>query len=372
MIDAAGNEARELNSAEIRWREQLQNGEYQRRFDALIERRKLPLYQKIELSLERIKEWCEAWDNHVAVSFSGGKDSAVLLWLVRQVYPDCLGIFANTGLEYPEVVRLVKATPNVHIVRPKTPFHQVIKEHGYPMVSKKVARGVKILKYPTEKNQNIIRLYKEGINRFGEPVNGFQVPQRWRFLVDAPFDVSDKCCEIMKKEPMHRVSKELGGVTQFIGTMASDSKTREKTYLQHGCNAFEMKTPRSTPIGFWTEQDVLECIHTHKIPYASVYGEISKDRFAGEWMTSGVRRTGCVFCGFGLHLDEGERNRFQRMHSTHPKLWCYCMTRLGLAEILEYMRRYCPDRSVAEKFKAIPDPPMPRQLNMFERRQQAV
>ena len=365
IIDAAGNVAKELNTYERKWRDQIRGGYTQQRFDTLITRRNLPLTKKIDLSLERIHEWCEAWDNQVAVSFSGGKDSAVLLWLVRQVYPACKGIFVNTGLEYPEVVKLVKKTPNVYTVRPLIPFHKVVNQYGYPMVSKKVARGVKILKHPTGNNQNIVRLYDKGINRFGEPVNGFKVPRRWRFLVSAPFEVSDKCCELMKKEPMHRASKNLNLGAQFIGTMASDSKAREKIYLQHGCNAFELKNPRSTPMGFWTEQDVLECIHTHKIHYASVYGKIYKDSVTGEWFTSGVRRTGCVFCGFGLHLDEGEINRFQRMYSTHQKLWRYCMTRLGLSDILNYMKQFCPDSNIAKKFNAFPDPPKMTQLKMF-------
>lgn len=366
MIDAAGNEAKTLNSAEIRYRDDLQSWKILRRYQDLQAFRSLPLHEKIELSLDRINEWGEHWGwDRVAVSYSGGKESSVLLWLVRQIKPDAVGIFSNTGLEYPEVVRIVKATPNVHIVRPRMPFHEVIKNYGYPMISKKVARGIKILKYPTGKNQNIIRLYDHGINRFGEKVNGFQVSKRWKFLIKAPFDISDKCCEIMKKEPMHRASKELGGLVQYIGTMASDSKGREKTYLRYGCNAFDMKTPRSTPMGFWTEQDVLECIQTHQIPFASVYGKIYRDRFTGEYNTSGVHRTGCVFCGFGLHLDEGEMNRFQRMHGTHPKLWDYCMNKLGLGDILSYIKRNCPDRNVAQKFQAVPGPKIPKQLNLF-------
>ncbi len=366
ILDAAGHEPAPLTSYERRLRSDLQEGGkfYQRQKD-LIAFRKFSLSEKIELSLDRINEWGEHWGwDKVAVSYSGGKDSSVLLWLVRQIKPNCPGIFANTGLEYPEVVRLVKSTSDIHIVRPKIPFHHVIRDHGWPMVSKKVARGIKIMRHPTGKNQNIVRLYNEGINRFGEKVSGFQVPKRWRFLIDAPFEVSDKCCEIMKKEPMHRASKELGGITQFIGTMASDSKAREKTYLQHGCNAFEMKTPRSTPMGFWTEQDVFECIHTHKIPYASIYGNIHRERFTGEWKASGVHRTGCVYCGFGLHMDEGEINRLQRLHGSHPKLWSYCMDRLGLRGVLDYMRQHCPDRHVAECFTGEPIQ-KPRQLNMF-------
>lgn len=325
-------------------------GRVQANFDMLVERQKLPLAQKINLSLERIQEWYEAFDGHVAVSFSGGKDSSVLLWLIRTIYPDVPAVFANTGLEYPEIVAHVKRTPNVEIIRPKMPFHQVIQRYGWPMVSKKVARGISILRNPTGANQNVYGLYDRGVNRFGEKVHGFKVPQRWRFLVQAPFSCSDACCDVMKKQPMKAYSKRTGRV-QYLGTLASESKARQKNYLQYGCNAYDLSTPRSTPMAFWTENDVLECIATEHIPYAPIYGEIQQT-YSGQWTCTGVHRTGCVFCGFGLHLDEGE-TRFQRLHGSHPRLWNYCMHRLGLREVLDYMRARVPE-CITDRFRPEP------------------
>ncbi len=288
-----------------------------------------------------ISEGYRAFDGHVTVSFSGGIDSTVLLWAVRRIYPDVPAVFVNTGLEYPEVVKLVKQIPNTIIIRPGMPFQKVIHEYGWPVVSKKVARGVSILRHPTERNRNIYGLYDRGVNRFGEKVNGFRVADRWRFLLDAPFQVSDHCCRIMKKDPMHRYGRETKRV-QYVGLMAEDSKNREKVYLQYGCNAFDLKNPRSTPMRFWTKQDVLECVATHKIPYASVYGGILQQP-DGRWMCDGVQRTGCVFCVFGVHMERGPGNRFQMLAKTHPKLWNYCMGKLGLGDVLAYMKRHVPE-----------------------------
>lgn len=50
----------------------------------------------------------------------------------------------------------------------------------------------------------------------------------------------------------------------------------------------------------------------------------------------GYARTGCMWCGFGVHL-ESSPNRFERMKHTHPKLWEYCMFKLGLKDILDFM-----------------------------------
>ena len=59
------------------------------------------LEEKIQISTARIIEWYENWGGQVYVSFSGGKDSTVLLDLVRKIYPDVPAVFADTGLEYP-------------------------------------------------------------------------------------------------------------------------------------------------------------------------------------------------------------------------------------------------------------------------------
>ena len=61
------------------------------------------LEEKIQISTARIIEWYEHWDGKVAVSFSGGKDSTVLLDLVRNVYPDVIAVYSDTGLEFPEI-----------------------------------------------------------------------------------------------------------------------------------------------------------------------------------------------------------------------------------------------------------------------------
>ena len=117
--------------------------------------------------------------------------------------------------------------------------------------------------------------------------------------------------------------------------MASESFRRQTAWAMYGCNILSGKNPRSAPMSFWTEQDVLQYVKTMNIPIASVYGDIVTGS-NGKLTTTGADRTGCMFCMFGVHLEKTP-NRFQRMYYTHPKQYDYCINRLGLKEVLDYI-----------------------------------
>lgn len=110
--------------------------------ERLKELQSLPLDRKIQITQTRIIEWYQHYDGNVCVSFSGGKDSTVLLHIARQLYPDIPAVFSNTGLEYPEIQRFVKSFDHVDIVTPAMRFDQVISTYGYPLIGKEVAEAI--------------------------------------------------------------------------------------------------------------------------------------------------------------------------------------------------------------------------------------
>ena len=146
----------------------------------------------------------------------------------------------------------------------------------------------------------------------------------------------------MKKAPAHSYSKKTGRVP-IIATLAAESRLRVQKWLQNGCNGFNMKSPVSTPLSFWTEQDILRYIKDNNIKICSIYGEIIADYSKTDELdgqidiselglindnrtlkTTGCSRTGCMFCGFGCHLEKSP-NRFELMKITHPKQYDYIM-----------------------------------------------
>ena len=114
----------------------------ERTTEYLKELQSLPLDEKVAMTKMRIVEWYEHWNGNVSVSFSGGKDSTVLLDIVRSIYPDVPAVFVDTGLEQPEIREFVRRFDNVTVVRPSMPFNEVLSTYGYPLISKEVSEAI--------------------------------------------------------------------------------------------------------------------------------------------------------------------------------------------------------------------------------------
>lgn len=292
----------------------------------------LPLDIKVSMTQRRLRKWVNYFgESGVYISFSGGKDSTVLLHIARQIYPNIKAVFVDTGLEYPEIKRFVKTFDNVEIIRPTKTFRQVICDYWYPMITKEIACKVDEVRRGVSKPHS--KHYKElyGILYDADGAKSRYCCDKYLPLLSVDFIVSSKCCYVMKKRP----AKQIEHKTQrapITAQMASESESRETTWLKHGCNSFDTKRPISNPMSFWTEQDVLQYIKENNIPIASVYGDIVYEDYdgqtrlagCGKLCTTGCHRTGCIFCGFGAHLEKGE-GRFERLKRTHPKLYEYCM-----------------------------------------------
>ena len=323
--------------------------------DDLRQLQALPLELKISMTRRRIREWVREYGiDGVYVSFSGGKDSTVLLHIVREMYPEVEAVFVNTGLEYPEIQAFVKSFDNVTILRPKMRFDEVIKKYGYPIISKEISEKIRGARTSIAMGSYTLRLRQLGVsekeyggltakhNAIYHPTSMFNC-EKYRPLIDTDFSISEECCNEMKKKPAQEYERATGK-KPLIGQLAAESKKRTQAWLNTGCNAFEAKRPQSNPMAFWTEQDVLQYIKRYEIPIASVYGSIEyatepeqvrwseiapelavfESKEQQQLKTTGCDRTGCIFCAFGCHLEK-EPSRFQHLKETHPRQYQYCI-----------------------------------------------
>lgn len=257
------------------------------------------LDQKIYHSIEVIQTFMTAVDGKAYVSFSGGKDSTVLLDICRRfVDKDIPAVFVNTGNEFPEIVKFVRSFDNITILRPKMSMKKVINKYGFPLVSKEQS---KYIYEARTTNSKTLYDQKMGLGRFGDK---FSISKKWRWLVNEDFSVSHKCCDKLKKQPAKRYEKKTG-LNPIIGDMAEESRLRNSDWIRRGgCNIFGNR-PASHPLSIWTDKDIWDYIKKYNIPYCELYDK-------------GHNRTGCMMCGFGAQLGT---NKFELLKQQHPKVY---------------------------------------------------
>lgn len=272
----------------------------------LRERQSWTLHQKIDHSLGVIDQFISRLNGQVYVGFSGGKDSTVLLDLCRIIKPDIKAVFCNTGNEYPDIVRFVrelKSTEgyNIEIIYPKLKPAQVFEKYGFPLVSKSASAIIgKVRRNPNGKVFENFVLKRESI---------FKLAEKWMFLINEKFDVSEKCCYQLKKKPFHEYHFN-SGLFPISGEMASESIQRQMKYLQAGgCNQFGDITI-SKPLSIWIENDIWAYIRDRGLKIADIYHK-------------GAKRTGCMFCGYGCQFRDD--NRLQLCYDLYPKMYNHFM-----------------------------------------------
>lgn len=338
--------------------------------------------QKVNRTVSKILEYVLRLDGKVYVAFSGGVDSTVLLDLTCKVWASLAPyrdkpltvIFADTGNEFVAIKRFVESfceiceqrySIKINLIKARNKdvnFYKIPATVGYPVVSKKVSRMVRDIRawsretmakhgikgeitqevferiktdYESEM-PHTIRLYFTGVTSKGHTCKSRKLPLKWYKLCYAPFDVSEKCCDLLKKDPCREEAKKLG-LYGLVATMASDSKQRESAYLSTGCNSFNGSRTKSQPMGFWHTDDVTQYLRTYSLEYCKdVYGEICEDNSGNRFTKE--QHTGCKLCLFGCHLEK-EPNRIQRLAFTEPKQYDFAIRKDGLnyAEIMDYI-----------------------------------
>lgn len=268
--------------------------------DILKERQGWTLNQKIDHSLGVIDQFVSRMDKKVYVAFSGGKDSSVLLRLCEMLCPNIKAVFVNTGCEYPDIVRFVesmKVDHNIEVLRPSLTPRAVWSKYGFPLVSKEVAEDIHAIRTnPSSKKARVA---------LGETNSIFALNKRWRYLIHAEYDVSNRCCYILKKLPSHKFQK-LNGLSPILGILADESLLREKTYIRRGgCNHFG-GAATSWPLAIWTDENIWDFVKQYNVRLADIYYK-------------GVERTGCVACGFGCQFKRDRR--LEILYKLYPKYY---------------------------------------------------
>ena len=150
-------------------------------------------------------------ENNAYISFSGGKDSTILHYLIDMALPNnrIPRVFINTGIEYNDIVSFVKDLASKDdrfvILKPSQAIKPMLEKYGYPFKSKEHSLYVNMYQIKGELSKTYQRYINPNENR-----KSFGCPSilKYQFSKDFKLKVSNKCCFKLKKEPAKKWSKD--------------------------------------------------------------------------------------------------------------------------------------------------------------------
>ena len=262
----------------------------------------MTLNEKIIAAEKTLTDAYKNSNGKLFISFSGGKDSVVLRHIALKLFRNLPVVFSNTTNELIEITKYIKTFPNIITVKPKLSFTEVVEKYGFPLVSKEVSQKVYDLK-----NTNGV---KTRTTRFqGDHKGNGKLSNKWRFLAEEEFNVTHKCCSILKKDPLEKWGKKQG-LKPIIALMSDESRLRQQLAL-YG----DDKNGKVYPFlrTGWTEEDIWAYAKLHDIRFAECY----YDRIVNGQLLKARTRTGCEYCAFGVTLEK--EDRFARSKISSPK-----------------------------------------------------
>lgn len=343
--------------------------------------------QQQDYSFKKKYARIRAWEfyNHpeidgMAYVAVGGLDSITLHVFLRSIGIDVPAISVSS-LEDKSIQRVHKALGVIALPPAKREDgrywnkREVIRQFGFPIISKETANKIALLQHPSPDNATVrhaiitgetgeyggfrtgtrMQLARKWLELFGGPEN----EREGTHYKTAPFLVSDKCCYYLKEKPCNDYAKESGRFP-YMGLMASEGGRRQKALMLNGCNYISPGTKRSAPVAIFNRQDILtltlemeDYYHVHWRDFGeteietiipAIYGEIVRDA-DGTLRTTKAQRTGCSMCGFGIHM-EGRPHRFDLLRESNPKEWEFWMKHIyqdedgkwwGFGDVLDYI-----------------------------------
>lgn len=294
-------------------------------------------------SFKKKYAYARAWEfyNHPDIAGNcyvavGGLDSITLLLFLRSIGIDVPAVSVSV-LEDKSIQTVHKAL-GVQALKPLKSKVEVIREFGWPVLSKEIAGKISLLQNPSEKNATVrhaiitgetgayggyrkgtrMKLSQKWLNKFG----GYENENEGVNYRKPDFLVSDKCCYYLKEKPCDDYAKQTGQFP-YMGLMASEGGRRQKALMINGCNYISPGTKRSCPFAIFSRQDLLTLALELKVPVPEIYGQIVRDP-DGTLRTTKAQRTGCSMCGFGIHLEK-RPHRFDQLWERNPKEWAFWM-----------------------------------------------
>lgn len=249
------------------------------------------LSDRIQKIQQIIREYGE---DNFTISFSGGKDSTVLHYLVDMAIPgnQIPRVYANTGIELNMikdfVFGLAENDDRIHIIKPSIPIKLMLEQEGYPFKSKQHSKWVDMF----QRNGRTQSIENYTASSLKDKDLFRPCPKKLLYQFDESFDlrISDKCCYRLKEKPLDNWAKGNNRPIKIVGIMRSEGGRR----MTAQCLAFRNKKmvafqPLASITKDWEEWFIQE----YNIKICDAY-----------YPPYNFIRTGCKGCPFSLHLQD--------------------------------------------------------------------
>jgi len=332
-----------------------------------------------EIRAREFVKMCDEHGKNYHVSV-GGLDSITLLFFLRSIGIDapavsCSFLEDKSIQEIHKQIGVERISPCLRDDGKPWTKPEILREVGFPVLSKEIAGKIDILQHPTEKNKTVrhaIITGETGSYGGNRKDTRMKLAEKWLHLFGGyenenenvnyskpNFMVSDKCCYYLKEKPCEDWAKEHNSVP-FLGLMASEGGRRAKMLKLNGCNYWGSRTQRSCPFAIFSRQDLLQLALDLNVPVPAIYGTIERGP-DGVLYTTKAKRTGCSMCGFGIQLEK-RPHRFDLLRERNPKEWDFYMNHVctdengqeyGWGRVLDYIGVPWRDEPPMEACKAL-------------------
>lgn len=268
------------------------------------------LDHKVLEACHRIEALYHETNGKCYISFSGGKDSTVLLALTKlcidaYTLPEegIRAVYSNTGIEMGVTVDFVNWCKNnwyknIEIIRPEHSFDWVIKNKGKPMLSKLRAQYLNRWERGM-RTEAIMTNFIEGVTHQGARARSTVLADRDFHMLHPDFKITatDSCCSYLKKKPFAKYGKDRGMKGTAIGLRIAEGGARQVSItrrVERGekiCTTYSGDLIKKMPIVDWTDENVEEFIKQYNVPLSDAYTKYGFDR------------TGCMACPFAKDVD---------------------------------------------------------------------
>lgn len=238
--------------------------------------------------IEKIKQINELKDleNNAYLSFSGGKDSTVLHYLLDIALPNnkIPRLYINTGIEYSDirkyVFQLAKTDNRIIIINSNVNIKNMLETEGYPFKSKE--HSLKVSEYKKGSTAVNIIKYKEGTDRYSCP----QI-LKYQYTDAFKLKISNKCCYKLKKEIAHKWQVDNNKSIVLTGMRASEGGQRSNL------SCLTSNGTKFHPLVVVDNDFMDQFIETYNIKLCRLY-----------YPPFNFKRTGCKGCPFNINLQE--------------------------------------------------------------------